>query len=305
MKASSSRSAADSTALYSKLNALCEKYPFLAVSSLGTSLLGKPIPLVKLGDEGCSRQVLYVASHHSSEWICTSVLLRFIEEYCQMYKSSSKIYGANISTIYSSSLIYIVPMLNPDGVDIHLHGAGAAGPMKERVMKMNGGGDFTHWQSNARGVDLNHNYDAGFAEYKRLERKAGIMGGAPTRFSGEYPESEPEVGYLCNFIRFNDKIRAVLTLHTQGEEIYYTSGSAAAPQSSVLAARIAAMTGYSLSEPDGMASYGGMTDWMIQKVGKPSFTIECGKGQNPLPPDCAFEIYTRLRETLFTFPLAL
>ena len=54
-------------------------------------------------------------------------------------------------------------------------------------------GDFTHWQANARGVDLNHNYDAGFLEYKQIEAEQGILGGGPTRYSGECPESEPEV----------------------------------------------------------------------------------------------------------------
>ena len=29
--------------------------------------------------------------------------------------------------------------------------------------------DFSHWQANARGVDLNHNYDSGFYEYKKIE----------------------------------------------------------------------------------------------------------------------------------------
>ena len=49
---------------------------------------------------------------------------------------------------------------------------------------MNGGSeDFTRWQANVRGVDLNHNYDAGFDAYKQLEPSLGITGGGPTRQS--------------------------------------------------------------------------------------------------------------------------
>lgn len=286
-----------------RLNKLCEKYSAVSVTTLGTSLLGKRIPLVKLGDEASRGAVLYVATHHASEHICTEVLIRFIEEYCSMLGTNAKPYGVSLSNLQKSSIIYIVPMLNPDGVEINLKGAAAAGPLESRVSKMNGSSDFTHWQSNARGVDLNHNYNAGFEEYKELEETEGIRGGAPTRYSGEFPESEPEVGYLCNFIRFNSNIKAALTLHTQGEEIYYSSGGKTPPRGEILATLLSKMTGYTLSKAEGLASYGGMTDWMIQKINKPSFTLECGKGINPLPDECAFEIYTRLREALFTFPL--
>jgi g-D-glutamyl-meso-diaminopimelate peptidase len=77
-------------------------------------------------------------------------------------------------------------MLNPDGVDLQIKGIEAGGILSERLLKMNGREDFSHWQANARGVDLNHNYDAGFHEYKKLEKENDICAGA-TRYSGEYP----------------------------------------------------------------------------------------------------------------------
>jgi g-D-glutamyl-meso-diaminopimelate peptidase len=170
-------------------------------------------------------------------------------------------------------------------------------------LKMNGGSrDFSHWQANARGVDLNHNYNCGFAEYKRFEAEQGIFDGAPTRFSGNMPESEPETASLCNFLRFNEDIKIVLTLHSQGEEIYFTSGNRTAPRSRTIAGALSRMSGYSLATPKGMAAYGGLTDWCISELDRPSFTVECGKGENPLPLGDYFKIYTRLREILFTAP---
>mgnify|MGYP001540708298 CR=1 FL=1 len=66
-------------------------------------------------------------------------------------------------------------MLNPDGVDLHIGGMWEHFPLRERVLIMNGGSsDFESWQSNARGVDLNHNYNALFKEYKTLERERHI-----------------------------------------------------------------------------------------------------------------------------------
>lgn len=287
------------------LDLFIERYPFLSVTSAGTTLYGKPIPMLRLGNEKCGRTVVYVGAHHGMEWLTSSLLLRFVNEYCEYYKSGQRIFSMNPEYLFRSRLICVIPMLNPDGVDIQIHGADAS-PIPDRLKMMNGGSsDFTKWQANGRGVDLNHNYDAGFAAYKKIEKKAGITGGAPTRFSGEHPESEPEVGMLANYLRFDDSVRMILTLHTQGEEIYYTSGGNCPEKSKTIARLLSQMSGYALSKAEGMAAYGGLTDWAIESLGIPSFTIECGKGENPLPVSSFYSVYTAVREMLFTAPILI
>jgi len=285
------------------LMALCERYPFVSYGSLGQSILGRSIPLISIG-EG-KKAILYVGSHHGMEWITTTLLLRFLRELCEVIEENNTIFRYSTAYLCESRTLYIVPMLNPDGVEYALHGICEDNPLYERLLKMNDGDDFHHWQANARGVDLNHNYNCGFAEYKVLESEEGIEGGAPTRYSGEMPESEPEVGCLCNFLRFHEEIGMALTLHTQGREIYYKSGDVELPSSYRIARSFARMTGYNLGEAEGMAAYGGMTDWMIRELGRPCFTVECGKGKNPLPSSDLFEIYTEIREMLFCAPMFL
>ena len=273
----------------------------MAVSSIGESIFGKSIPIITLG-EG-KKAVLYVGAHHGMEWITSVLLLRFINEYCELYSSTRRIYSYDLGYLFSTKTIYIIPMLNPDGVDYQINGVSEDNVIYDRLIKMNSNSrDFCRWQANARGVDLNHNYNSGFAEYKKIEAEEGISDGAPTRFSGNMPESEPEVASLCNFLRFNDDIKMVLTLHTQGEEIYYSSGECLAPRSQTIADALSRISGYKLSKPEGMAAYGGLTDWFISEIGKPSFTIECGKGENPLPLCDYFKIYTDIREMLFSAP---
>ena len=68
---------------------------------------------------------------------------------------------------------------------------------------------------------------------------------------------------------------------------------------------ISRMSGYRLMQTDGTASYGGLTDWFVREFGKCAFTLECGRGQNPLPMKDAFGIYASLREVLFSLPLAV
>ena len=46
------------------------------------------------------------------------------------------------------------------------------------------------------------------------------------------------------------------------------------------------------------ASHGGFKDWFIEEFHKPGFTIEVGKGKNPLDCRRLDEIYNRIEEML-------
>jgi g-D-glutamyl-meso-diaminopimelate peptidase len=194
-------------------------------------------------------------------------------------------------------------MLNPDGVEYQINGVMEDNILFERLVKMNGGSrDFSCWQANGRGVDLNHNYCVGFSEYKLIEEKEGIYNGAATKYSGNSPESEPETAAVCAFLRRNDNIRTVISLHTQGEEIFYSSKDSVAHRSNVLAHTFSRISGYKLSRPEGSAAYGGLLDFCIGELKLPAFTIECGKGKNPLPLGDYLSIYADLKELLFIAP---
>ncbi len=292
----------DYRAMMEYLDILCQKYPFVSVSFIGTSILGKSIPIIHIGNENAPA-VLYVGAHHGMEWITSSLLLNFADDFCRLSESGISVFGIYPRALSKARQIKIVPMLNPDGVELQINGIRGNNPLRERLLTMNPKNDFSSWQANARGVDLNHNYDAGFEEYKILEREAGILSGCATRYSGEFPESEPETGALCNLIRWDDGIRGALTLHSQGEEIYCSAEGEMYNRCKAIGKLLEKMTGYKLCTPETMASYGGMTDWMVSKMKLPSFTVECGKGKNPLPISDFFPIYTKIREMLFTFPI--
>ena len=289
----------DYTALMRSVRVLAECYDFLGFSYLTESIMGRGIPLLTIG-EG-QKQIFYIGAHHGAERITAAVLIKFVAEFCAHAKRGTAVCGMNLSYIMKTCTIYVVPMLNPDGVEISANGVPADSLWHSRLVKMNGSHNFTHWQANARGVDLNHNYDADFEEYKKLEPTLGIRGGCASKYSGEAPESEPETGALCNYLRFN-KPSALMTLHTQGREIYYTNGGMYPSTSKAAAAKLAELTGYKLNIPTGTAAYGGLTDFCIQKLGVPAFTLECGKGKNPLPKSELSLIYSDLRKALFTFP---
>jgi g-D-glutamyl-meso-diaminopimelate peptidase len=299
----------DHSAMMAILDEFVTRYPGISVTVLGQSIMGRAIPMVHLGaSESTSkpRRVLYLGAHHGMEWITASVLLRFINEYCELLRSDGMAEGIRVKRLEESREIDVVPMLNPDGVEYAIHGVSADNPLRDRLLRMNGGSvDFSHWQANARGVDLNHNYNAGFEEYKRLEAENGILGGAPTRYSGEGAESEPETRALCDFIRYHHDLLGVMTLHTQGEEIFFCNSERTPMRIKRIADRLSSLCGYRLADTEGLNSFGGLTDWCVQERKLPAFTVECGKGENPLPFSDFRKIYTTIRRMLHTFPLLL
>jgi len=294
----------DHTALIHFLQGLEQHYSFLKFDYLGASVLDRGIPIVKLGNG--NRAVLYVGAHHGMEWITSAILTTFLSDLCEAIVHDRNVGGRSPKAMLEAHTIYIIPMLNPDGTEYQIHGIDKDNPLYDRLISMNKESmDFSHWQANARGVDLNHNYDAGFWDYKKLEADHGISEGAPTRYSGDTPESEPEVRALCNFIRYHTELCGVMTLHTQGEEIFYCNESITLPRARRIANHLAKLSGYTLSNAEGLSSFGGLTDWCIQKMHIPSFTVECGKGKNPLPFTDLYPIYSVLRNMLFSFPILL
>lgn len=277
---------------------LKSKFTFLEKGTIGKSVLGKNLYYVKLGNG--KNNVFINGAHHSLEWITSVVLMKFIEDFCRNYKDNTNILNYNLQDIWDRSSIYIVPMINPDGVDLVLNGLDHIEEnYRQKLIEWNDSShDFSDkWQANIRGVDLNHNYDASWDEYILCQAKYNITGPRYTRYAGEHPESEPESKAVADFTR--DKcFDLVLALHSQGKEIYWDYNNLATDSSREIGEKFAESSGYLLTSPGGVASFTGFKDWFIDQYRKPGFTIEVGKGKNPLPISQFDEIYSDLLELL-------
>jgi g-D-glutamyl-meso-diaminopimelate peptidase len=284
------------------IQGLVARYPFIETGVAGKSVLQNNLYYIKLGRG--PNQVFYNGAHHALEWITSSLLMKFIENFSKAYAEGTTIKGYNVRDIWNKSTIYIIPMVNPDGVDLVIDGLQKENPYYSKLIQWNKGSpDFSEvWEANIRGVDLNHNYDASWNLSKQAEAIYGITGPGPTRYSGPYPESEPESRAVVNFTKSHN-FRLVIAYHSQGEVIYWTYSNIIPPDSRAIAKLFSRVSGYSLAQATGIVSYAGYKDWFIDKYIRPGFTVEVGKGKNPLPLSQFDKIYKDNIEILLLAPI--
>lgn len=177
---------------------------------------------------------------------------------------------------------YILPLTNPDGAALCLRGEGFLRKMPpgqaEFLRRLNGGsGDFSLWKANARGVDLNVNFDAEWGS-----GAANVFAPAPENYVGPAPFSEPETRALRDFTK-KAAPDATLSFHTKGGEIYWEFGQRGVSRvrDERTAKVLAQKAGYTAKQIAGSA--GGYKDWCIKEFGIPSFTVEAGSDALPHP----------------------
>ncbi len=194
---------------------------------IGYSFYGKEIFAFHIGSP-VGRQFISTYAIHGREWITARLAVKHI-------KRGVKKGGG-----------WVIPLVNPDGAKI-----------SQTVKPM--------WKANARGVDLNCNFDADWGSGRLNTAERG-----GENCIGDYPFSEAETAALRDFTL---KIRPFVTLsfHTKGEEIYWQYDGAGDSRGAQI---LSAATGYESKIIYGSA--GGYKDWCIKKLGIPAYTIECG-----------------------------
>ncbi|MDM5229176.1 M14 family metallopeptidase [Cytobacillus sp. NJ13] len=272
----------DYKALTADISMLSDIYPFIKVNTIGRSVLGKPIQEIRLGKR--NKKVQINASFHANEWITTPILMALLNSFLLSITNVRPIRGIATMPLYNSVDLSIVPMVNPDGVDLVLNGPPP--DLREEVIAINRGStDFTGWKANIRGVDLNNQYPAKWEfEKQRSEQNAP----APRDYLGEAPLTEPEAIAMAELAKDNQFDR-MLAFHTQGAEFYWGFEGLEPPESQVLALEFERVSGYKAVQY--IDSFAGYKDWFIQEFRRPGFTIELGRGINPLPLSQFDDIY--------------
>jgi len=207
------------------LNNLSHAHPdIMKLTSIGTTYEGREIWMVRLS-ENVTRdedepEVLFMGAHHGDEKPSFEVLIFFINYIIDTYQmniidndgdgsSDENPEYKRVRDILNTTQIYIIPMVNPDGVEY--------GWRKNR--EPNYGADGLSTNITSYGVDLNRNYghmwnivylfpENYFLEYL-LDDQSWI-------YRGETPFSEIETQAVKRFIE-NHEISISLSYHDYGE----------------------------------------------------------------------------------------
>lgn len=209
----------------------------VSVEFIGNTVKGRRLPLIKTGKG--QRKILAVAAVHGREFISSAFLMRSVFE---LFESGGEL---------SSKSLYIVPMLNPDGVEIALKTQAA-------------------YKNNANDINLNANFPFCFEKVPKC------------RQGGERAASEPETKALiklCEDVGFSSAI----SLHARGNCIFWRDlGNGRVEGDSNLAKAFEETCGFELVAPTKNAEdySGGFENWFRFRFGKPALCIELVKDED-------------------------
>ena len=269
--------------MISDIKKLQAAYPFLQNTSINYSVLERQIPEILIGNG--SKRVHYNGSFHANEWITTPIIMTFLNDYLLALTNQTTIRGLSMGPLYAQTILSIVPMVNPDGVNLVINGPPDNEALKNKLIAWNNNNtNFSGWKANINGVDLNDQFPAKW----ELESARNPQTPGPRDYGGEAPLTQPEAIAMADLTR-RSNFAWVLAFHTQGKVIYWGFENLEPPESQTMVEEFSRVSGY---EPVQSAnSYAGYKDWFIQDWRRPGFTVELGSGTNPLPLSQFDDIY--------------
>ena len=272
------------------IQGLSERYGGkMKVNVLGTSLDGRNIYELVLGNPNAETQILINGSIHAREYIVSNVIMKQVE-YLLAFQDSGSFDGKPMSNWMNEVGIHYVPMINPDGVTISQYGVDGLKNQhykdvvldayaRDRIQGRTRAGLSAYtkrWKANASGVNLNQNFDWSW------ETSSGKANGPSSdSYRGSAPNSEPETQVMSNLIR-GSHWEAILNYHAMGNIMYWnTPNNRLLQHSTDLSGILQKLTGYRKVMSDGGG--GGMMEFALWAPDPAvSITLELGSTEAPV-----------------------
>ena len=249
----------DYEALLADLEAL-PKGDRITAEALTDTVDGRKLYVVRVVDEKAPHHILIQCAMHAREIMTSALGGSLMRDMIDQFPEG-----------IDGVCVHILPLVNPDGQAIALYGPNAlhdpalAGDVRRWI----GSDSARDWKANARGVDLNRNFDAGWQAL--TGRTPGGM-----RYRGPQPVSEPESRALVDYTA-RYAFDCTVSIHSHGSLIYWMG---AMPQIEArtrsLAQAVSAITGYPMVTSESSVEKGGFKDWALEAAGIPSVTVEIG-----------------------------
>ena len=206
-------------------------------------------------------------------------LLRFCKALLQHQREQVPFFGVDLSCALRETGVTVIPCLNPDGLELAVHGLSAAGPLRRFLRPLLGSQSL--WTANARGVDLHHQFDAGFYDHRAPDIDAPCAGG----FGGTTPQSEAESRALTSLCR-GEQFRHALLLQPGNNRLTVfapSKNNSTANLCGKLLAQELHTAPQSALLPDGAFPF-----WFSETMRRPAYIVQTGKESDPLPESMLF-----------------
>ena len=249
------------------METLRAQYPdVVSISSIGKTVLGRDIPVIRIGNLNSRYHVLLQGAIHGREHLTAWLLMATAD-----YWLDHGILG------YGNVCYHIIPMTNPDGVIISQTGILNDDQReiylsdKEIGYTTRSEGSYAElWKANGEGIDINRNFPAG---WELIDDRTGP---SSQQYQGNKPFCAAEAVALRDYtLKF--AFDATISYHATGSLIYYSYGDKESvnSKSQSMAKAVREISGYDLESSNGIDG-AGYKDWVIEELEIPSLTIEIG-----------------------------
>jgi len=281
--------------LTDELHSLQENYSdIMSLSSIGKTYEGRDLWMVKLSDNVNQEEnepgVLLMGAHHGDERPGIEICLFFIRYMVEQYQNNSL---PEVRSAINSTQIYLIPMVNPDGVeaDSRKNCAPNHGPFGRSAT------------ITSYGVNLNRNYgDPWYLAYifPVSYNLPFILPDSSFNYRGPYPFSENETKAVKNFAEVHN-ISLSISYHSYGEFIIYpwmhtTKQTPDEPLFRSVGENISLINHYYLfvKKDHVFQRFGGTLgsseNWLYRARGVISYTIEVGQERRPSDPQVVYDL---------------
>ncbi|WP_343249305.1 M14 family zinc carboxypeptidase [Diplocloster hominis] len=276
-----------------RLNDLAGDYrSLIQIQVIGHSHDERKIPMIRLGNG--EKTLICTAGVHGRETINPVLMIKMIEEYCEAYEKRIKIGEYDVFDLLNGYEISFIPLLNPDGYEIALHGFDQIrNPILRQAAKMM---NIPHedWKYNARGVDINRNFPS--RSYVQQRPNEMPLSEAESRLLVTVFQTAPSIGYL--------------DFHSRGKIIYYYRGAMSGlynQRQRRIAKRLSNISKYSMGKKEEEMltnnSGGNTVHYYSEYIGKPAITVETVEEEAGFPLDIRYQ--EEAWEEIHTIPLEI
>ena len=259
---------------------------YVNVRTIGKSCDNRKIYDVVIGNTGSGRSLIVVGALHAREYMTTQLCMAQIENYLQNH--NNKIASEATSGVLNKIAIHYIPMANPDGVTISQLGLSGIrnSTLRKALKQMKGADNTRYWKANARGVDLNKNFN-----YNYIAKYGGKKGSEG--YTGEYVNSEPETRAVTAFLekmKASGTLKGLINYHATGSILFGEAKGSVKPAVTRMYELAKKLTGYadssgyeeSVNEHSKKKNIGNLREYAMYRKNIPSITLEIGKKACPL-----------------------